>query len=138
MGSLTVILLDIDHFKQYNDNYGHASGDLCLQFVASVLSSFTQNSYFRAVRYEGDEFVLVITGLSPDSITAKVEELRTSISAIQMPDSLRNETSVTVSIGVPFHQSWEPVFLETAVSEADHALYQAKQNGRNQAVLFNK
>lgn len=136
MGSLTVLLLDIDHFKRYNDCYGHQQGDMCLHAVASVLSSLAENNDFRAVRYGGEEFVLVMTGLSPDSVIEKAEQIRKSIASLQIPDTLENETAVTVSIGVSFHQSWEPDFLDTAIFEADQALYQAKQNGRNRVVLF--
>lgn len=138
MGSLTVFLLDIDHFKRYNDRYGHRQGDVCLQVVASILSSFAENNDFRAVRYGGEEFVLVMTGLSSDSIIEKAEQIRKSIAAVRIPDSLGNATSVTVSIGVSFHQSWIPDFWDTALSEADKALYQAKQNDRNRIVLFGK
>lgn len=136
MGSLTVLILDIDHFKQYNDRYGHLQGDMCLQAVASVLSSFAENNDFHAVRYGGEEFVLVMTGFSFDSIIEKAEQIRKSIASLKIPDTLGNETAVTVSIGVSFHRSWEPDFLDTAISEADRALYQAKQNGRNRVALF--
>lgn len=136
MGSLTVFLLDIDHFKRYNDRYGHRQGDVCLQAVASILASFAENNNFRAVRYGGEEFVLVMTELSPDSSIEKAEQLRKSIAAVRIPDSLGNDTSVTVSIGVSFHRSWKPDFWETAFSESDKALYQAKQNGRDRVALF--
>ena len=79
-----------------------------------------------------------MTGLSPDSIIEKAEQIRKSIAAVRIPDSLGNETSVTVSIGVSFHQSWKPDFWDTALAEADKALYQAKQNDRNRIVLFDK
>lgn len=137
-GSLTVLLLDIDCFKQYNDRYGHQIGDLCLQAIASVLSSFTKNNDFRAVRYGGEEFIIVMTGLSPDAIIEKAEQVRKSIASVRVSDSFGNETFVTASIGVSFRQSWESDFWETVISEADQALYQAKQNGRNQIVLFGK
>ena len=136
MGSLTVLLLDIDHFKRYNDRYGHQQGDVCLQAVASILSSFAEDNDFRAVRYGGEEFVLVMTGLSPDSIIEKAEQIRKSIAALPIPDTLGNKTAVTVSMGISFHQSWQPDFLGTAIFEADQALYQAKQNGRNRVALF--
>lgn len=138
MGSLTVFILDIDHFKQYNDRYGHLQGDACLQTVASLLSSFTENNDFHAVRYGGEEFVLVMTGLSPDSIIGKAEQIRESIASLNIPDTLGNETAVTVSVGVSFHRSWESDFLDTAISQADNALYRAKQEGRNKIVLFSK
>ena len=136
MGSLTVFLLDIDNFKRYNDRYGHRQGDLCLQAVASILSSFAENNNFCAVRYGGEEFVLVMTGLSADSSIEKAEQLRKSIAAARIPDSHGNDTHVTVSIGISFHQSWESDSWEAAFSRADEALYKAKQNCRNRVALF--
>lgn len=136
IGSLGVLLLDIDFFKQYNDRYGHQQGDLCLQAVSSVLSSFTKDKLFRAVRYGGEEFVLVITGHSSENISEMAEQIRKAVSAVRIPDSLGIATSITISIGISFHESWKPGLLDTAISQADQALYQAKQNGRNRAVLF--
>ena len=136
MGSLTVMLLDIDHFKRYNDRYGHRQGDACLQAVASILSSFAENNDFRAVRYGGEEFVLIMTGLSSDSVIEKAEQIRKSIASLQIPGALGNETAVTASVGVSFQQSWKPDFLDNAIFDADKALYQAKQNGRDRVALF--
>lgn len=136
MGSLAVLLLDIDFFKQYNDRYGHQQGDLCLQAVASVLSSAVEDNPFHAIRYGGEEFVLVITGQSSDAILEKAEQIRKSIASIRLPGPQGIKTSITVSAGISFHDSWEADLLNTAISEADQALYQAKQNGRNQTVLF--
>lgn len=136
MGSLTVLILDIDNFKQYNDRYGHLQGDVCLQAVASFLTSFTENNDFHAIRYGGEEFVLIMTALSPDTIIEKAEQIRKSVASLKIPDTHGNETAITVSIGASFHSSWEPDFLDTAIFEADRALYQAKQNGRNRVALF--
>ena len=80
----------------------------------------------------------MITGLSSDVIMEITEQIRKSVASVQIPGPIKAGTSVTVSVGVSFHESWEPGLLETAISEADRALYQAKQNGRNQTVLFSK
>ncbi|MFQ7551376.1 MAG: GGDEF domain-containing protein [Blautia marasmi] len=136
MGSLAVLLLDIDFFKQYNDRYGHQQGDVCLKTVASVLSSFSKQEDFQAVRYGGEEFVLVTTGLSAEEIMAKAEQIRMSVASTQISAPQKINTSVTVSIGVSYHASWKPGLLETAIEEADRALYRAKQNGRNKTILF--
>lgn len=136
MGSLAVLLLDIDFFKQYNDRYGHQQGDVCLKTVASVLSSFSKQEDFQAVRYGGEEFVLVTTGFSAEEIMAKAEQIRVSVASTQIAAPQKINTSVTVSIGVSYHASWKPGLLETAIEEADRALYRAKQNGRNKTILF--
>lgn len=136
MGSLAVLLLDIDFFKQYNDRYGHQQGDVCLKAVASVLSSCAEDENFHAVRYGGEEFILVTTGISSEAIMEKAEQIRTSIASAKIPIPHGSDTSVTVSVGISFHGEWKPGLLETAILEADRALYQAKQNGRNRSVLF--
>lgn len=136
MGPLAVFLLDVDRFKGYNDRYGHQQGDVCLQAVAAVLSSYAKGNDFRAVRYGGEEFVLVMTGLDCDSAMEKAEQLRQSVAATQIPGPGGDETRVSVSIGVSHHPSWEPGLLEAAISQADQAMYQAKQQGRNQVALF--
>ncbi len=136
MGSLAVLLLDIDFFKQYNDRYGHQQGDVCLKTVASVLSSFSEQEDFHAVRYGGEEFLLVTTGLPAEEIVAKAEQIRMSVASTQIAGPQKTKTSVTVSIGVSYHSSWKPGLLETAIEEADRALYRAKQNGRNQTELY--
>lgn len=134
MGPLAVFLLDVDHFKRYNDRYGHQQGDVCLQAVAAVLSSYAKDNDFRAVRYGGEEFVLVMTGLDCDSAMERAEQLRQSVAATQIPGP--GETMVSVSIGVSHHPSWEPGLLDTAISQADQAMYLAKQQGRNRVALF--
>lgn len=138
MGSVTVLMLDIDFFKKYNDRYGHQQGDQCLKSVAAVMADFAKISDFRPIRYGGEEFILVMTGLAPETVMEKAEQLRQSIAAVKIPSPDGSENSVTVSVGVSYHQSRQSGLLETAISEADHAMYQAKQSGRNMSVLYSK
>lgn len=136
MGALSVMFLDIDSFKQYNDRYGHAQGDLCLQTVASILHAFAKDQDFRAVRYGGEEFVLVITGLSQDELLQRAEQLRQNVAATSIPEPLGGAAPVTISVGLAFHASWEDGLLDRAIQEADQAMYQAKQAGKNRVVMF--
>lgn len=138
MGSFAILFIDIDSFKQYNDRYSHQQGDVCLQTVASIITSLTNHSGFRAIRYGGEEFVLVLTGLSSDEVMERAEKLRRSVASKKIPDFFNgnNETSVTVSVGVSFYDTYKPDLLQTALSEADQALYQAKQSGKNKVVLY--
>lgn len=76
------------------------------------------------------------TGLSAEEIMAKAEQIRMSVASTQIAAPQKINTSVTVSIGVSYHASWKPGLLETAIEEADRALYRAKQNGRNKTILF--
>lgn len=137
MGSLSVMLLDIDFFKQYNDIYGHLQGDYCLQAVSAILSESAEKSPFRAVRYGGEEFVLVITGKSSEQVFSIAEHIRTMVEANKISGPEIKDTSVTISIGISFREHWESGLLDTTISEADQALYRAKQKGRNRTEMFN-
>lgn len=117
---LTVALLDIDHFKAYNDTYGHTAGDEMLVEVAGKLIKGTRNTDQTAARYGGEEFLLTLpsTGLEGAGIVA--ERIREAISA---------ELGITVSIGLAEFQPG--ISRDALVDAADQALYRAKENGRN-------
>jgi diguanylate cyclase len=128
---LSIILFDLDKFKNVNDNYGHAVGDKVLIICAKILKSLGGQDHV-ACRYGGEEFVLLCRGLDDaaaaalaETIRRKVEETRFTVREIEIP--------VTVSAGVSghVHGDSEDDFL----SRADKALYQAKHNGRNQVVV---
>ena len=132
---LSMIMLDIDYFKQYNDHYGHVQGDNCLKRVGQVLSSAATRSRDFVARFGGEEFVLVLPETDEESAAKIAERCRTLIFKEQIPHEKSPASQIlTVSLGVgtliPSHQD-EPVgFIE----EVDRRLYQAKQNGRNRIV----
>lgn len=129
---LSIIMLDIDYFKQYNDHYGHIQGDDCLRRVAAILSSATRRSRDFFARFGGEEFMLVLPDTDePDAINI-AERCRTLICKERIPHEKSEVVPmVTVSLGVstiiPTDKDDPIRFIE----EVDKRLYQAKQRGRN-------
>ena len=129
---LSVALVDIDHFKQVNDTYGHLLGDRVLQRLVGVLGTDLPAGAFCA-RFGGEEFALVLPGQSYDEAVTRCEAARERVARhpwYELADGLR----VTVSVGVGHCVGW-PTEVERLVGEADVLLYTAKQAGRN-AVAF--
>lgn len=126
--SFCLALLDIDHFKQINDKYGHLTGDTILTKGVAEAIRDTKRTMDLAARYGGDEFAIIFPSCSLDEATAAAERLRATIAQWQLPleDAL---LSVTVSIGVA--EAAENEDVESFVSRTDKSLYAAKQNGRD-------
>ena len=124
---LSVLMMDIDHFKAINDTHGHAVGDDVLKAVADSLSSEKRKEDVLA-RFGGEEFVLLLDHCNVIEAEIKAEKLRAAIQALQ-PENL----DITVSIGVAQLNSKETSFSEP-LKRADEALYQAKDQGRNRVV----
>jgi diguanylate cyclase (GGDEF)-like protein/PAS domain S-box-containing protein len=129
---LSVIMLDIDFFKQYNDHYGHLQGDACLKRVAQVLGAAATRARDFVARFGGEEFVLVLPGTDETSAAKIAERCRNLIFKEQIPHASSPVSQIlTVSLGVgtmtPSHQDEALGFIE----EVDKRLYLAKQRGRN-------
>jgi diguanylate cyclase (GGDEF)-like protein/PAS domain S-box-containing protein len=132
---LSLILLDIDYFKQYNDAYGHIQGDDCLKRVAKTLSSSATRSKDFIARFGGEEFVLVLPETDEKAAKKVAERCRKLIFKEQIPhESSLVSHVLTISIGVasiiPGHEDEALRFVE----EVDRRLYMAKENGRNRIV----
>ena len=123
---LSVISLDIDHFKRINDSFGHAMGDLVLVAIATLLREQTENKGLIA-RMGGEEFIAVLPDTDDFSATQRAEHLREAIEDLE-PEGLH----VTASLGVA--QLLGEERFESLLSRADAAMYEAKRNGRNQVV----
>jgi len=131
---LALMMVDIDHFKLFNDRYGHVRGDACLRAVGETLSLVTLDEAVLVARYGGEEFALLLPGLDLRHATALAEEARRAIEDLQITHSEAPRGLVTVSIGV---QSLVPVPGQPGadlVEAADSALYKAKRRGRNTVV----
>ena len=127
--NVCVAMLDIDDFKVVNDTYGHPFGDQVLKAVASRCKiSLRQSDIFG--RYGGEEFAITFYGMDPNSVVRKLEFLRRSINAMEISKG-EIKTKVTVSIGFSFVDFETEHPLAQAIVEADLALYQAKQSGKN-------
>jgi diguanylate cyclase (GGDEF)-like protein len=128
---LALMMVDIDHFKLFNDRYGHVRGDACLRAVGETLSLVTLEEAVLVARYGGEEFALLLPGLDLARATALAEEMRRAIEDLQIAHSEASCGLVTISIGV---ESLVPELSQSAadlVEAADRALYAAKRRGRN-------
>ncbi|KAF1047024.1 MAG: Phytochrome-like protein cph2 [Herbaspirillum frisingense] len=136
-GSLSLIMIDVDQFKLYNDIYGHAKGDECLKAVAKAIGASRKRSRDLAARYGGEEFALVLPDCDIHGAMALAYNLRQTISDLQLPHSGARNGHVTISLGVA---SLDPVREDDSVlsliERADQALYQAKQTGRDRIVTY--
>jgi len=134
---LSLIVLDVDHFKGYNDSLGHAAGDACLQAIAEALQSHAMRPTDLAARYGGEEFVVLLADTACNAAARLGEAIRAHIERLAIPNP-RAETSelVTVSVGVA---CIVPTLFDDVRSffiAADRAMYEAKARGRNQVVAM--
>jgi diguanylate cyclase (GGDEF)-like protein len=131
--SIGVILLDIDHFKRVNDDFGHEAGDMVLREFADILRRVARRSDV-ACRHGGEEFLLLMPESTLEGTVAKAEELRQEVARLALAYDGRAMGSITVSAGVAMY----PDHAKTAdalLRRADEALYAAKEGGRNRAVV---
>lgn len=130
---LSVIMLDIDFFKQYNDTYGHAAGDECLRKVAQSFSGTLQRPSDVAARYGGEEFAAILPETEKDNAVLIAEKIRSHIASLDIPHKgNKAEDHVTVSIGVATFIPKENTSPTSLIESADKCLYEAKEGGRNQ------
>jgi len=126
---LSLLILDIDHFKDINDHYGHQGGDMVLAEAASVFRNELR-VYDTAARYGGDEFVAGIPGASQAEAEAVAERIRDSVEKSRFSEKMEN-VRLTVSIGIAVYPGPGIETMEDFIREADGALYRAKAGGRN-------
>lgn len=128
-----LVLIDVDHFKAFNDHYGHQEGDRCLRTVAQILEQSAKRATDIVCRYGGEEFAVVVTHTEPDGPARLAEVLRATIEKLSLEHAGSPCGTVTISAGAAF---WEPssggLSPDTLVRAADSELYRAKDAGRNQ------
>jgi diguanylate cyclase (GGDEF)-like protein len=136
--SLGVLMIDVDHFKRTNDQYGHLAGDEVLQAVADCISAEVRG-YDSVGRFGGEEFVVLLPDASGDDVAAVAERIRRAVSAITLATQRNGHsaliTGISVSIGIAMYPTAGPG-LDTLLHAADSALYQAKRHGRNRVAVF--
>jgi len=126
---LSLVLFDLDHFKQVNDSFGHSTGDMVLAGVAQTVQLQLRASDI-LVRWGGEEFLILAPGTDILGALALAEKVRESVAAMDIPQVQR----VTLSLGVAEYLPGE--FLDTWVQRADQAMYRAKEGGRNQSTIM--
>lgn len=130
---LSVLMLDIDFFKRFNDTYGHACGDVVLQMVASVIQQNTRNQDM-AARYGGEEFVVMLCD-TPERTAQKIaERIRNSIENLDILYDGQH-LNLTISVGVAQYDPETDLTAKNLVDRADKALYSSKQTGRNKVSI---
>ncbi|MDR5885450.1 sensor domain-containing diguanylate cyclase [Vreelandella janggokensis] len=135
--SVAVMMLDIDHFKLYNDHYGHPEGDVCLQRIADAMYSLARTRDFFIARTGGEEFCALLPHISPDKARGIGEQLLAAIDGLQIPHSTSPvKPFVTISVGIAMQKDAKSQSPSAVVSCADQALYLAKEAGRHQVAFF--
>jgi diguanylate cyclase (GGDEF)-like protein len=127
-------MLDADHFKKVNDNWGHETGNQALQFIASCIINNIRKLDI-ACRYGGEEFAIILPSCELSTSICVAERIRTSIEKtpikISTPDGNHNQFNLTASVGIAVYSGKTPISNKQLVDAADTQLYQAKQQGRN-------
>lgn len=133
----SILLIDIDFFKLYNDTYGHLKGDKCLKQVAKALKSNVKRSNDIVTRFGGEEFLIVLSGVQVEEAVKIAESIRQDIENLNIEHSASGVSQhVSVSVGISYcAETLQSKDTDIAINEADQALYKAKELGRNQVVL---
>ena len=132
--SLALMMIDIDHFKLFNDTYGHLEGDACLRHVGETLAMIADQVTGFAARYGGEEFCLMIPAISAERASEIGEMVRKAIEQLNVPNHAAPLGYLTVSVGIAVGTPFPDVEATGLVEAADDALYAAKRRGRNLVV----
>lgn len=130
--ALAVLMIDIDHFKRYNDTYGHLLGDQCLQAVATAVQKAVRRPRDLVARYGGEEFVILLSETDETGACRIAEQVLTNVKELAILHAAGSlDGMVSVSIGVTATIPSNEVLSDDLLKKADEALYRAKNNGRN-------
>ena len=133
---LSLVMLDIDSFKPYNDQYGHQQGDECLKKVATTLKELLKRPGDVCARYGGEEFAIILPATTLEGAARVGETLRAGIEALGIAHARGQSASiVTVSVGVSSGAPADEAGAPSLIARADEALYRAKQTGRNRVCV---
>ena len=135
--NLSLLIIDIDHFKQFNDRYGHLAGDDCLRQVASVIAKTVKRAGDLVARYGGEEFACVLPGTGREGALRIAGEITNNITSLNIPhEDSPVAGQVTVSIGVATAVVEKGQEYSDLIKKADQCLYYAKQQGRNRVIAL--
>jgi diguanylate cyclase (GGDEF)-like protein len=131
---LGALMIDVDHFKQYNDRYGHPEGDICLRRIGDLLARVAADTGGFAARYGGEEFLVLLPGTASDDVTLIGERICLLVQQMKIPHLVTDVGVVTVSIGATAMTPESGQRPARLINAADAGLYAAKRRGRNQVV----
>lgn len=135
---LSLLMIDIDCFKQYNDYYGHPTGDECLKRVATILMQLTLRTEDLVARLGGEEFAILLPNTDATGATLRAEQYRESVENLKIPHASSSlYPLITISIGVATVTAQRTENIQRLLQAADNALYQAKTQGRNRICTLN-
>ncbi|PRM98609.1 GGDEF domain-containing response regulator [Aliarcobacter cryaerophilus] len=134
--SLAVLMIDIDFFKPYNDNYGHGQGDEALRKVAKILERTIKRPSDFVARYGGEEFVILLKNINKEGVEAVANNLLNAVRELKITHEFSKiENYITVSIGVSFYNSISDITKIELLIKADETLYNVKNSGRNNFAI---
>ena len=134
---ISVVMLDVDYFKKYNDKYGHQAGDECLKAAAKKVASAVPRASDLAARYGGEEFVLILGETDEDGARWVANRIRQQVIGLKVAHEDSPHGYVTLSCGVSSVLPRDDLSVDKLVKSADNALYLAKKNGRNAVAFLN-
>ncbi len=136
--SIAMLMCDVDHFKLYNDTYGHQAGDDCLRQVANAIASNLERASDIAARYGGEEFAVILPETAIGGTLFVAEKIRHAIHQLNIPHSASKLGRVTLSIGIAAATPDADNSFEDLIKAADQALYKAKDDGRDRVCRYDK
>jgi diguanylate cyclase (GGDEF)-like protein/PAS domain S-box-containing protein len=131
---ISLLMLDIDNFKGFNDSLGHQAGDECLKSVAAIVAGATSNTSGLSARYGGEEFAIILPDVSEDDALKVAEAVRLKVRSLAIPNPAAERGFISVSVGVATRTP-DTTDEAALIGDADRALYEAKRRGRNTSVV---
>ena len=132
--NLSLLIVDVDHFKKFNDRYGHQKGDECLQAISSCMQRHVQRITDTLTRYGGEEFAIIMSDTDTKDSLIIAEKIRSEIEGLSILHEGSSYNKVTVSMGVSTLLEGMIVSHAQLFDKADKALYKAKKTGRNKII----
>jgi diguanylate cyclase (GGDEF)-like protein len=128
-------MMDVDHFKLFNDTQGHPEGDNCLRMIGGSIDSIVRQEDF-AARYGGEEFIMLLPGVDAGGALEIAERMRRAIEVLTIPHQAAPLGTVSVSVGVATLSLAQASNEQQLIEAADAALYEAKRRGRNRVAVY--
>jgi diguanylate cyclase (GGDEF)-like protein len=134
--TISVLIIDVDNFKSYNDTYGHLQGDTALQTIANVFAKALKRSVDFVARWGGEEFIVLLPNTKGSNAFEVAEKIRQQVAGTQIPLADGQATHLTISTGINSQTPLLNSTIDDFIRCADEALYAAKQDGRNKVCLY--